>query len=70
MIYSVNFIKSAPNPQETANLVTFTAEILNRKLHFLCSGSSQRTNHFKNIFKIVETQSLTLPKIPYFHVNF
>ena len=27
-----------PNPQETAGLVTFTEEILNRKLHFLCSG--------------------------------
>ena len=26
-----------PNPQETADLVTFTEEILNRKLHFLCS---------------------------------
>ena len=26
-----------PNPQETANLVTFTKEILNEKLHFLCS---------------------------------
>ena len=25
-----------PNPQETADLVTFTEEILNRKLHFLC----------------------------------
>ena len=25
------------NPQETANLVTFTEEILNGKLHFLCS---------------------------------
>ena len=25
------------NPQETADLVTFTAEILNEKLHFLCS---------------------------------
>ena len=24
------------NPQETADLVTFTEEILNRKLHFLC----------------------------------
>ena len=23
-----------PNPQETADLVTFTEEILNRKLHF------------------------------------
>ena len=28
-----------PNPQETADLVTFTEEILNGKLHFLCSFS-------------------------------
>ena len=28
-----------PNPQETADLVTFTEEILDGKLHFLCSGS-------------------------------
>ena len=26
-----------PNPQETADFVTFTAGILNGKLHFLCS---------------------------------
>ena len=26
-----------PNPQETEDLVTFTEEILNGKLHFLCS---------------------------------
>ena len=26
-----------PNPQETANSVTFTEKILNGKLHFLCS---------------------------------
>ena len=26
-----------PNPQETVDLVTFTAEILKEKLHFLCS---------------------------------
>ena len=25
-----------PNPQGTADLVTFTEEILNGKLHFLC----------------------------------
>ena len=25
------------NPQETVDLVTFTEEILNGKLHFLCS---------------------------------
>ena len=28
------------NPQETADLVTFTDEILNGKLDFLCSGGS------------------------------
>ena len=26
-----------PNPQDTADLVTYTEEILNGKLHFLCS---------------------------------
>ena len=26
-----------PNPPETADLVTFTEETLNEKLHFLCS---------------------------------
>ena len=26
-----------PNPQETADLITFTAEFLNVNLHFLCS---------------------------------
>ena len=30
-----------PNPEETADLVTFIEEILNGKLHFLCSACSQ-----------------------------
>ena len=30
-----------PNPQETADLVTITEEILNGKLHFLCSAPGQ-----------------------------
>ena len=41
-----------PNPQKTADLVTFTEEILNGKLHFLCSalktanhGKSSELNH-------------------------
>ena len=35
-----------PNPQEIADLVTFTGEILNGKLHFLCSGLIKlSTNH-------------------------
>ena len=28
-----------PNPQFPADLVTFTEEIVNRKLHFLCNGT-------------------------------
>ena len=28
-----------PNPQETADLITFTEEVLNGKLHILCSDS-------------------------------
>ena len=27
-----------PNPQETADLVTFTEDVPNEELHFLCSG--------------------------------
>ena len=30
-----------PNPQETADLVTFTEEIRSGKLHFLCSVMSE-----------------------------
>ena len=30
-----------PNPQETADLVTFAEEILNAKLNFLCSEEQQ-----------------------------
>ena len=32
-----------PNPQEPADLVTFTGEIFNGKLHFLCSVSTEKT---------------------------
>ena len=32
-----------PNPRETADLVTVTEEILNSKLHFLCSVVSPLT---------------------------
>ena len=33
-----------PNPQFIADLVTFTQEILNGKLHFLCSESQSAIN--------------------------
>ena len=36
-----------PNPQETANLVTFTEEILNGKHHFLCSAMGGHGNFIR-----------------------
>ena len=50
-----------PNPQFPADLVTFTEEILNEKLHFLCrvskiskvevhAGYSQRLEYFKRVY--------------------
>ena len=33
-----------PNPQFDADLVTFTEEILNGKVHFMCSGRTQLDN--------------------------
>ena len=38
-----------PNPQETADLVTFTEEILNGKLHFLCSDVIRHTQTVNQI---------------------
>ena len=42
------------NLLETADLVTFTQEILNGKLHFLCSENSEI--HFSNDFKGITTE--------------
>ena len=36
-----------PNPQEPAALVTFTADILNGKLHFLCSVTNKELTRMK-----------------------
>ena len=33
-----------PNPQESADLVTLTEEILNGKVHFLCSETMHKTS--------------------------
>ena len=35
-----------PNPQEIADLITFTKEILNGKLHFLYSKRYNSPDHF------------------------
>ena len=38
------------NPQETADLITFTEEILNGKLYFLCSETATTTRyHYRGI---------------------
>ena len=58
-----------PNPQETAGFVTFTQEILNGKLHFLCSAMDLREDEKKitwgednltTIFEINPTQEILL----------
>ena len=36
-----------PDPQETADLTTFTEEIFNGKLHFLCSVASNIISKFQ-----------------------
>ena len=36
-----------PNPHFPADLVTFTEEILNGKLHFLCSKDSRLSFNFR-----------------------
>ena len=50
-----------PNPQETADLITFNAETLSGNLHFLCSGSAK--NKVKNPKKAVFILSI------YWHVK-
>ena len=39
-----------PNPQESADLVTYTGEILNGKLHFLCSAFTKKASKKNFIF--------------------
>ena len=50
-----------PNPQETADLVTLTEDILNGKLHFLCSGTF--TFCQLKIIKEMLRQSATTTKV-------
>ena len=70
-----------PNPQETGDLVTFTEEILNRKLHFLCSVQQdlkclwkreQESSHFC-IIALIPSQSvppnITFKPAGHWHLN-
>ena len=52
-----------PNPQETADLVTLTEEILNKKLHFLCSElSTAGERQIKTWFRGLERNLFTIKK--------
>ena len=60
-----------PNPQETVEMATFTEEILNRKLHFLCSDMWEYSRIFyavncmkvKKVVKLYSNNVLLLFKI-------
>ena len=47
-----------PNPQETADLVTFTKEILNGQLHFLCTHLIESWDQFWQMSSFQDTQLL------------
>ena len=42
-----------PNPQESAALVTFTEEILNGELHFLCSDISDTSQERSDLCNVI-----------------
>ena len=49
-----------PNPQQIADLVTFTVEILNGKLQFLCSDKEQTLmsiTQTESFFSVVDPES-------------
>ena len=51
----------SPNPQEAADLVTFTEELLNGKLQFLCSVYSTDSNKKRNKHLLFAQTSLNVP---------
>ena len=54
-----------PNPQKTANLVTFTEEILNEKLHFLCSVCSL----FSLVYRSEKNVTKNIEKLEYLNLK-
>ena len=54
-----------PNPQFPADLVTFTEEIMNGKLHLLCSVSLSAFKDFDRFLeKVIENCLLQASNIP------
>ena len=46
------------NPQKTADLVRFTKEILNGKLHFLCSETKKDASNDRSNFISVSNKAI------------
>ena len=53
-----------PNLQETANLVTFTEEIFNRKLHFVCSATVVENDFVDFYISLLKLLTLTWNLLP------
>ena len=59
------------NPQDTADLVTFTEETLNEKLHFLCSDRVWILSLFFGMVKKSKSKCVVLKKLQnYFLLHF
>ena len=58
-----------PNPQKTADLVTFTEEVLNGKLHFLCGGEVN-SNIFKKIIAALSSNETKPNNCDFYVFNF
>ena len=56
------------NPQETADLVTFTEKVLNGKLHFLCSVTLilqlHCSSYAKIMWRLLKMFWVTIPSLP------
>ena len=48
-----------PNPQQTADLVTFTEEIFHEKFHFLCSVPLYNKTQWSYFSEDTETRNVT-----------
>ena len=60
---SVNVTKSSGNMQETADLVKFTEEILNGKLHFLCSVLFNKSKSLGSLPLVLPHLFINYPEI-------
>ena len=58
-----------PNPQKTADLVTFTEEVLNGNLHFLCGGEVN-SNIFKKIIAALSSNETKLTIVIFMYLIF